>query len=105
MTEQAKTAQLMEIPVRTAVADWVEASSMWMLSEPHMEDGTRVEFVASLTSGRLRDLVAATRDGDLIYTQDGELLMLVMTGIDAHGNQESYSVDEQFERIGYAATR
>lgn len=104
MTEQAKTAQLMEIPVRTAVADWVEAS-MWMLSEPHMDEGTRVEFVASLTSGRLRDLVAATRDGDLIYTQDGELLMLVMTGIDAHGNQESFSVDEQFERIGYATTR
>lgn len=104
MTEQAKTAQLMEIPVRTAVADWVE-TAMWMLSEPHMEDGLAVEFVASLKSGRLQDLVAATRDGEMIRTDDGELLMLVTGGVDARDSLESYSVDEQFERIGYATTR
>lgn len=104
MTETVKTAHLMEIPVRTPVADWVE-SAMWVLSEPHIEEGVAVEFVASLKSGRLQDLAAATRDGQLILTSNNETLMLVTDGIGSDGSPESHSIDQQLARIGYIACR
>jgi hypothetical protein len=78
---------------------------MWMLSSPYQCDGVEIRYVASLRTGRMQDLFAATPDGHLVTVNGDEWVMLASDGIDAHGRRESRSVDEQFARIGYTTTR